>query len=239
VRITAAICVGALSLCVVQSYFWTYYAPTDKCRQRIEIRTDLTIVWTAWTWTTELLVFGAVPIVILIFNLFVIAEIRQTERRASQPCTDRVGFLHSIRVAGHEGAADSEGEGGKDGRGGEAKGWVKGPRRKSSHMGMNKSTTLMLLYVSFYVIVTTLPATLVYAIYHYFPEGDHSLTDDEIRADGTWRSLSRLHCRAQDRRGSVHIALRLQLHSVRDNGPAVPQSCCSTVRHPSLLSQKW
>ena len=44
----------------------------------------------------------------------------------------------------------------------------------------------MLLAVSFYVIVTTLPATLVYVLESEFPEGDLAMTDREIAADPTW-----------------------------------------------------
>lgn len=49
------------------------------------------------------------------------------------------------------------------------------------------ATTAMLLSVSFYVIVTTLPATLVYVLHPEFPEGDLSLTDREISQDPVWR----------------------------------------------------
>lgn len=49
------------------------------------------------------------------------------------------------------------------------------------------ATTLMLLSVSFYVIATTLPATIVYVLESEFPEGDLAMTDSEILADPTWR----------------------------------------------------
>jgi len=44
----------------------------------------------------------------------------------------------------------------------------------------------MLLSVSFYVIATTLPATLVYVLESEFPEGDVTLSDLEIAKDATW-----------------------------------------------------
>jgi len=44
----------------------------------------------------------------------------------------------------------------------------------------------MLLSVSFYVIATTLPATLVYVLESEFPEGDLTLNDLEITRDATW-----------------------------------------------------
>lgn len=50
----------------------------------------------------------------------------------------------------------------------------------------SRATTVMLLSVSFYVIITTLPATLVYALLHKFPEGDLYLTDEQVRQDSVW-----------------------------------------------------
>jgi len=50
----------------------------------------------------------------------------------------------------------------------------------------SRATTTMLLLVSMYLIVTTLPATLVYTMNDHFPEGDLSFTDEQIRQDGTW-----------------------------------------------------
>jgi len=43
----------------------------------------------------------------------------------------------------------------------------------------------MLLAVSFYLIVTTLPVTICYALSLSFPEGDPAVVDR--RADPTWR----------------------------------------------------
>jgi len=43
----------------------------------------------------------------------------------------------------------------------------------------------MLLAVSFYLIITTLPVTICYALSLSFPEGDSTVTD--YSADPTWR----------------------------------------------------
>ena len=48
------------------------------------------------------------------------------------------------------------------------------------------ATTVMLLSVSFYVIATTLPATLVYVLEPEFQPGDMTLSDLEISTDPTW-----------------------------------------------------
>ncbi|CAH1796716.1 unnamed protein product [Owenia fusiformis] len=49
------------------------------------------------------------------------------------------------------------------------------------------ATTVMLLSVSFYVIFTTLPATLVYSMTYVLPERTKNLTDAQIRTDSSWQ----------------------------------------------------
>jgi hypothetical protein len=188
---TAALGGGALFLCLIQSFFWTYDAPNDLCRQRIELQSGLTVAWSAWTWTTELLIFLAVPLVILVFNVFVIAEIRRlTAARMSLVPTvsDSCVMSHSQSQTSTSAAANNgSSTGGNSNTSTDGVGGHRITRRANGASSANKSTTLMLLYVSFYVILTTLPATLVYALYQYFPGGDNVLTDDAIRADATWR----------------------------------------------------
>ena len=53
--------------------------------------------------------------------------------------------------------------------------------------GRKSATTFMLLAVSFYLIFTTLPVTICYAIYFSFPQGDEFLSDKEIDFDPTWQ----------------------------------------------------
>jgi hypothetical protein len=53
--------------------------------------------------------------------------------------------------------------------------------------GNTMATTAMLLCVSFYVIVTTLPATLVYALEGHFQQGRFDMTDAEIASDEQWQ----------------------------------------------------
>ncbi|XP_041369624.1 thyrotropin-releasing hormone receptor-like [Gigantopelta aegis] len=49
------------------------------------------------------------------------------------------------------------------------------------------ATTVMLLAVSFYQIVTTLPVTIVYALYFVFPTGEPTVRDSMMLRDPTWR----------------------------------------------------
>ena len=185
VRITVSLVASSLMLCVIQSYFWTYDG--KQCRQRHDSAidgADGTIFWTVWTWVTELIVFFAVPLLILVFNVFVIAEIRRltAARMSLVPKMSET----TIPVIGFTADNNTGGEKFRD-RKESSVGGTNNMSRRNSSTGNNASTTLMLLYVSFYVILTTLPATLVYAIIHYFPEGSHNLTDVQIMSDSTWR----------------------------------------------------
>ena len=70
----------ALALHAVQGYFWKFYpdtAGTGTCSVRPEVTAgDMTSVWSVWSLVTELLVFGAIPLAILILNVLVIKEMR-------------------------------------------------------------------------------------------------------------------------------------------------------------------
>ena len=60
------------------------------------------------------------------------------------------------------------------------------PGQVKNAKGSSRATTVMLMSVSFYVIFTTLPATVVYALVSHFREGSLYLTDEEIFADSSW-----------------------------------------------------
>ena len=62
-----------------------------------------------------------------------------------------------------------------------------GQMRQTAHAGA--TTTVMLLCVSFYLICTTLPGTIVYALTAVFENGDTKLTDEQMLADPAWQSF--------------------------------------------------
>ena len=78
------------------------------------------------------------------------------------------------------------------------------------------ATTAMLLSVSFYVIVSTLPATLVYVLEDQFREGPHNMTDEQISKDSRWQ------------RYFQYIAVRKVVEEVRS-------SFCAFEHYESLL----
>jgi len=72
------LCVGVLLLHLIQAYFWQFDAQTGDCGVRQEVTVHgIRSVWTVWSWVTELLVFGLVPLAMLALNALVIAETRR------------------------------------------------------------------------------------------------------------------------------------------------------------------
>jgi len=70
------LCVGVLLLHLIQAYFWRFDAQTGDCGVRLEV-SGIRSIWTVWSWITELLVFGLVPVAMLALNALVIAETRR------------------------------------------------------------------------------------------------------------------------------------------------------------------
>ena len=97
------------------------------------------------------------------------------------------------------------------------------------------ATTAMLLTVSFYVIATTLPATVVYVLEESFPLGSVHLTDAEIAVDDCWqryfRYLTVRRITEEVRPGHFHRYLFLRQ---RGGGYVVVFSCLS-VCHSVIL----
>ncbi|KAL3865737.1 hypothetical protein ACJMK2_043097 [Sinanodonta woodiana] len=129
----------SLALCGIQGYFWTYDRKLKECVRRI----DKLEIWESWTWSTEMVMFLAVPVMILALNMLVISEIRKSRKIALK--------LHRI-------------------------------------LFKTTATTTMLLAVSFFLILTTLPVSIAYALNNSFPPGriHNSLLD--INEDPIWRA---------------------------------------------------
>ena len=145
VMVIVGLIIVSLLLHAVQAYFWYYDTDKDDCTVRKAVtRGDTRSVWSIWSWITELLVFGIVPLAILVLNVLVIMEARKLAKtEETRLCLKR----------GHKSSA----------------------------------ATVTLLAVSFYLIFTTLPVTLCYAMFFNFPIGMPHLTDDQIRTNPTWQ----------------------------------------------------
>ncbi|XP_067666812.1 probable G-protein coupled receptor 139 [Haliotis asinina] len=136
--------ISSMLLSVIQGYFWTYNPSLGDCDHRVEARLGgQTSIINVWTWISELLIFAIVPLAALVFNIFVINEIKSLTKR--------------------------------------------GPAYQQPGSGSPTASTVTLLTVSFYLICTWLPATLVYSLQNLFMANDR-MTAEEIRADPEWRS---------------------------------------------------
>lgn len=62
-------------------------------------------------------------------------------------------------------------------------------RRQQTRGANSTASTLTLLAVSFYLIITQLSATVLTCLQQAFPTGDYFMTDDEVRRDRTWSNL--------------------------------------------------
>lgn len=171
---------GCLALHAVQAYFWHYDAVRDDCSPRQSVTAGGALsVWSVWSWVTELIVFGAVPLVILALNACVIAETNRIRRRERKELCLR-------------GVNSGVGSSGQKKKGGSKESRVKGGSESSSHGGGGggskaSATTFMLLAVSFYLIITTLPVTICYVLYLTFPAGAIDMDVEQVAMDETWQ----------------------------------------------------
>lgn len=139
-----------LCLNAVQGYFWTYHGECSV-RQTV-LENGIRSLWSIWSWVTELLVFGVVPVVILILNILVIMEAKKMSAREEQLLQQSTATARLHKQPGQS------------------------------------ATTVTLLAVSFYLIFSTLPVTVCYALIFSFPEGDPCTTDDQLYFDTVWQS---------------------------------------------------
>ncbi|KAK7115679.1 hypothetical protein V1264_001504 [Littorina saxatilis] len=125
-----------------QIYLWSYHPGPDHCSYRLGTKEFVDV----WNWTVDMIMFAAVPLLVLLFNVLVLREIIK---------------LSSNGVI----------------------------TRQQGRSSGNTASTLTLLSVSFFLVVTQLAATVVLNIQVAIPVGDLMLSDDEIRADGVWSSF--------------------------------------------------
>ena len=138
-RAKIVICCMALVAIVtgsVQIYIWAFSDMLGCSHRPVALEFN-----TVWTWITELLFFGAIPVGCLIINVLVIMEIKR------------------ISI---ESAARGQGQ------------------------SSNAASTTTLLSVSFFFILTLLPATLVYAIQNTIPQGNPELPLRKWPSDPVW-----------------------------------------------------
>lgn len=160
----------SFAMAAIQAYFWCFDDVKGQCYPRPEATLDgMTSLWSIWSWVTELLVFGFVPVAILFINILVIVEIRRIDRRSS--LMHRLSSVHGNQSAGS---------------GSSATGPLRRAFSRQRSANTRSATTLTLLALSFYLIGVTLPVTLCYVLFFVFPEGSRDLTLAEASTDPVW-----------------------------------------------------
>ena len=139
----------SLLLSVIQGYFWQYTNGACDVRQSVTAGGSRSL-WAIYSWITDLLIFGVVPIIILVLNLRVIVETNKIKRSEKK----MLCLTKGQKIQRKSGAS---------------------------------ATTFMLLAVSFYLIFTTLPVTILYVLNIVFPTGEPTLSHDDIRSDAVWQ----------------------------------------------------
>lgn len=148
--LVACFLVFSTALASVQIFIWTYDPTVDMCNTRPEAKGKVEGEGFShnWKWTIDILIFGILPLIVLLFNCLVLREIIKLSQN---------GVI--TRQQNRSGGSN------------------------------NTASTLTLLSVSFYLIVTQLAATVVSNIEALFHYGEIDLTDDEVRRDPKWCKL--------------------------------------------------
>ncbi|XP_046366768.1 growth hormone secretagogue receptor type 1-like isoform X1 [Haliotis rufescens] len=129
-----------------QIYFWTYTPEHGACHYRqAATEGDAASFVNIWSWVSDLLIFGAIPLIVLCFNALVLKEICKLAKN--------------------------------------------GVVSRQSGSASTTASTVTLLSVSFFLIITQLTATVVFCMETLFPHGDIMMTDEEIREDPTWSKM--------------------------------------------------
>lgn len=210
-RIILVLLLASLALASPQAYFWLV-AGTHECHVR---ETQLTgaSFYSIWSWCTDMLIFGALPALVLVLNVCVLRKIRQAGKlRFSDSPTTHGGSKFYSRVSGKRasrannsintygagqavddgnncGGVGVGGAGGGGGGGAGAAGSHASNGTTSSTSGGSHNftaTTVTLLWVSFYLIFTTLPVTIVFAIQTAIPLGG-PMSLHQMGSDPAWK----------------------------------------------------
>ena len=165
---TPRIILSLLGLSIVlslpQLYFWGINPIVGEC-QLNRHSSDKSVVsfFSVYTWCTEIAVFGVLPLVVLLLNTAVLFKIRHVGK------IDLGSAHHNGHSTGRTGPDQSASllQAEKDGKGAKHNSRANGGAKSSSSAG----TTATLLWVSFFLILTMLPNTLMYAMQEMVPFG--------------------------------------------------------------------
>ena len=148
----------AVALSLPQLYFWAISPLVGECQLRPHLsnKSDVSF-FSIFIWCTELAVFGVLPLVVLLLNTAVLYKIRH------------IGKLSVGSAAHHNGKSSCRSEPDQSASLLKSARGAKDPQQNSRANGGAKtsssaSTTATVLWVSFFLILTMLPNTLMYAM---------------------------------------------------------------------------
>ncbi|KAL8598012.1 hypothetical protein ACOMHN_011437 [Nucella lapillus] len=212
-QIIMVLLLAALLLASPQAYFWTV-SSTCECHVRVAQLQKISF-YSLWSWCTDMLIFGALPVLVLALNICVLRKIRSAGklrlsdspsresfsgwtlyRRVSSKRSDaRLSVKPRANPLSKDAASSSEVTPSSAVRGSVAAGGGGGtlnaaPSSSCTSGGSHNftTTTITLLWVSFFLIFTTLPVTFVFAIQTVIPLGDPMPLED-MGADPKWRGF--------------------------------------------------
>ncbi|XP_067664819.1 probable G-protein coupled receptor B0563.6 [Haliotis asinina] len=145
-KVIVLVLVASFVLSLPQGYFWHIGPNTEECQAREnDDYQNSSKFYIVWNWTTEMVMFALVPIIVLVLNICVLRQIKS------------VGKLY---------VSDSD--------------------HRTANVRCT-ATTVTLLWISFYLIFTKLPVTIVYALQTSVKLGQ-SMPLDDMGNDCTWQS---------------------------------------------------
>ncbi|RUS72049.1 hypothetical protein EGW08_020189, partial [Elysia chlorotica] len=149
---TPKIIMGLLSLAILmgipQTYFWSIQSMTGECNL------SPSSFYSMFTWLSEMAVFGLLPVLVLLFNIAVLMKIRSVGNLTlgnssnDSRVSNRNGTFNGNSTIASERNMETT----------HLSGRAKGEAKTKSYKG----TTVTLLWVSFFLILTMLPNTVVY-----------------------------------------------------------------------------
>ena len=176
----------AIMISIPQSYFWDINPIVGECQLRLSLanKSDSSF-FSIYTWLSEIAVFGLLPLLVLFFNVAVLLKIRRVGRLTlgdssiNSRVSSRNGTFHGTSLRGSQHKLETTNLSARP----------KGDTKAKNYKG----TTVTLLWVSFFLILTMLPNTLVYAMQEMVPFGAMPCRTEDMSKDVSKCFKSRVH----------------------------------------------
>ncbi|GFS07908.1 thyrotropin-releasing hormone receptor-like [Elysia marginata] len=174
----------AVALSLPQLYFWDIHPIVGECQLRSTLSKKSEVsFFSLYTWCTELAVFGVLPLVVLFLNTAVLYKIRNVGKLNLGSANHHSSRSSSSRIPTEQSTSLLQSDkAGKDANQSRTNG---GAKSNSS----SASTTATLLGVAFFLILTMLPNTLLYAMQEMVNFGPMPCRVEDMSSDPKWRDF--------------------------------------------------